>query len=190
MSLSAIPASVLGGILWQQGFMVEVLLLPVILEALITMPILLTIPDTLVQNQTISRSIDRSSFNSKRRLIHSYHHERGVFVLSFDRHISCRSTVLPYGIIDTFCATCDVFQHPLSYYIIYKRYGERDVDFWKALRFVHTIMWSLQVLDLIDGIRLLCLSVFSKQSHGCSRICSSLPESSVSWRDFWPAVSL
>ena len=61
MSLSAIPASVLGGILWQQGFMVEVLLLPVILEALITMPILLTIPDTLVQNQTISRSIEKWS---------------------------------------------------------------------------------------------------------------------------------
>jgi hypothetical protein len=33
--------------LWQQGFMTEVLLLPVLIEALVVVPILITIPDTL-----------------------------------------------------------------------------------------------------------------------------------------------
>lgn len=41
------PVSILGGILWQQGFMIEVILLPILLEALIAIPILNTIPDTL-----------------------------------------------------------------------------------------------------------------------------------------------
>jgi hypothetical protein len=49
MSLAAIPASLLGGYLWQQGFMVEVLLAPVLLEVLVAMPILATVPDTLAQ---------------------------------------------------------------------------------------------------------------------------------------------
>ena len=41
------PVSVLGGIMWQQGLMVEVLLLPILLEALVAVPILITVPDTL-----------------------------------------------------------------------------------------------------------------------------------------------
>jgi hypothetical protein len=49
MSLATIPASLLGGFLWQRGFMVEVLLAPVLLEVLVAMPILATIPDTLAQ---------------------------------------------------------------------------------------------------------------------------------------------
>jgi MFS family permease len=43
----AFPAAIVGGILWQQGFMVEILLLPIVLEVAIVMPILLTIPETL-----------------------------------------------------------------------------------------------------------------------------------------------
>lgn len=50
MMASTIPASVLGGLLWEQAFMKEVLLLPILLEALIAMPILITIPDTLNRN--------------------------------------------------------------------------------------------------------------------------------------------
>ncbi len=41
------PASLLGGFMWQQGLMIEVLLLPIVLEVLVMMPILLTVPDTL-----------------------------------------------------------------------------------------------------------------------------------------------
>ena len=47
LNASSFPVSILGGILWQQGFMIEVLLLPILLEALIAIPILNTIPDTL-----------------------------------------------------------------------------------------------------------------------------------------------
>lgn len=47
MGLSTIPASILGGLLWQQGFMAEVMLLPVLLEILLVIPVLITIPDTL-----------------------------------------------------------------------------------------------------------------------------------------------
>jgi MFS family permease len=46
LNASSFPVSILGGILWQQGFMIEVLLLPILLEALIAIPILNTIPDT------------------------------------------------------------------------------------------------------------------------------------------------
>lgn len=46
MNITAIPASFLGGFLWQKGFMIEVLLLPMLLELLLVMPILFTIPDT------------------------------------------------------------------------------------------------------------------------------------------------
>lgn len=45
--LFSFPASILGGILWQRGLMIEVLLLPVILDVLIFIPILMTIPETL-----------------------------------------------------------------------------------------------------------------------------------------------
>jgi MFS family permease len=41
------PASMLGGIIWQQGLMKEVLLLPLLMEVLIAIPILHRIPDTL-----------------------------------------------------------------------------------------------------------------------------------------------
>ncbi|MCK4952378.1 MFS transporter [Candidatus Bathyarchaeota archaeon] len=55
IELSTIPATIIGGIMWQQGFMMEVLLLPIILEALIVMPMLFTIPDTLKkENQQTS----------------------------------------------------------------------------------------------------------------------------------------
>jgi len=50
MNVSAIPATILGGILWQYGFMREVLLLPILLESLIVIPILITVPDTLGRN--------------------------------------------------------------------------------------------------------------------------------------------
>jgi MFS family permease len=49
MSLATIPASLLGGYLWQRGFMAEVLLAPVLLEVLVAMPILATVPDTLAR---------------------------------------------------------------------------------------------------------------------------------------------
>ena len=44
---SLLPSTILGGVLWQQGFMLEVLLLPIILEAILVIPILITVPDTL-----------------------------------------------------------------------------------------------------------------------------------------------
>ena len=47
INAATIPATILGGILWQQGFMTEVLLLPILLEVLVVIPILVTIPDTL-----------------------------------------------------------------------------------------------------------------------------------------------
>jgi len=42
-----VPASIIGGILWQQGYMIEVLLIPILLQVLIVIPILATVPDTL-----------------------------------------------------------------------------------------------------------------------------------------------
>ena len=50
MNISTIPASVLGGFLWQQGYMMEVLLIPILLELLVAMPILATVPETLVRS--------------------------------------------------------------------------------------------------------------------------------------------
>ena len=50
MNVSTIPATILGGILWQYGFMKEALLLPILLEALVVVPILITVPDTLGRN--------------------------------------------------------------------------------------------------------------------------------------------
>lgn len=47
MNLSTIPASILGGFLWQQGLKTEVMIIPILLEILLVMPILATIPDTL-----------------------------------------------------------------------------------------------------------------------------------------------
>ena len=50
ISIMAIPATLLGGILWQYGFMTENLLLPIFLESLVVIPILITVPDTLGRN--------------------------------------------------------------------------------------------------------------------------------------------
>jgi MFS family permease len=51
-NILSFPASVIGGVLWTQGFMMEVLLLPVFLEVFIAIPIMSTIPDTRRQFQT------------------------------------------------------------------------------------------------------------------------------------------
>ena len=50
MNVSTIPATFLGGVLWQYGLMIEALLLPILLEALVVIPILVTVPDTLGRN--------------------------------------------------------------------------------------------------------------------------------------------
>jgi MFS family permease len=49
LNISAIPASLVGGLLWERGFTVEVLMLPVLLELLIVLPLLASIPETLVR---------------------------------------------------------------------------------------------------------------------------------------------
>lgn len=46
-SIMALPASILGGIMWQAGLAELVLLIPVFAEALMVIPILMRIPDTL-----------------------------------------------------------------------------------------------------------------------------------------------
>jgi MFS family permease len=46
-NILSFPVSILGGFMWQQGLMVEVLLLPILLEVLIAIPVLRTVPDTL-----------------------------------------------------------------------------------------------------------------------------------------------
>jgi len=47
MNVATIPASLLGGFLWQQGLRIEVMVIPIILELLVVMPLLASIPDTL-----------------------------------------------------------------------------------------------------------------------------------------------
>jgi MFS family permease len=47
LNLSMIPASILGGVLWQQGYKMEVMIIPVILEVFIVMPLLASVPETL-----------------------------------------------------------------------------------------------------------------------------------------------
>jgi MFS family permease len=51
INIFSIPATMLGGFLWQHGFMVEVLLLPSLIEALVVIPIFFTIPDTLSRSR-------------------------------------------------------------------------------------------------------------------------------------------
>ncbi len=51
IGLAAIPASILGGILWQQGLMVQVLFAPVLLEVFAVLPLLLTVPDIIRSQQ-------------------------------------------------------------------------------------------------------------------------------------------
>ncbi len=46
-NIFSVPASILGGFMWQAGMMELVLLIPILTEALIVIPILATIPDTL-----------------------------------------------------------------------------------------------------------------------------------------------
>ena len=55
MNASVIPATILGVFLWQQGFMTEVLLIPILLEALAVIPILITVPIQLTE--TINRKV-------------------------------------------------------------------------------------------------------------------------------------
>jgi len=47
ISISAVPAAILGGLLWQYGLMIWVLLIPILLEVLVAIPIMITVPDTL-----------------------------------------------------------------------------------------------------------------------------------------------
>ena len=51
IGIATIPATILGGVLWQYGFMREVLLIPIALEVLVVIPLLMTIPDTLGRNE-------------------------------------------------------------------------------------------------------------------------------------------
>ena len=51
LNISTIPASLVGGLLWARGFMVEVLLFPVLLELLVVLPLLASIPETLVPSE-------------------------------------------------------------------------------------------------------------------------------------------
>jgi hypothetical protein len=53
--LAAIPASILGGILWQGGYVMQALLIPVLLEVLVVMPLLATVADIIhPQNERAS----------------------------------------------------------------------------------------------------------------------------------------
>jgi MFS family permease len=47
LNLSTIPASILGGVLWQQGYKMEVMIIPIILEVFLVMPLLASVPETL-----------------------------------------------------------------------------------------------------------------------------------------------
>lgn len=46
MGVATIPAAILGGILWERGFAMIVMLTPVVFEVLLVLPILFTIPET------------------------------------------------------------------------------------------------------------------------------------------------
>lgn len=56
-NLASIPASVLGGILWQQGFMIQVLLLPILFEVFGVLPLLATVPDIIYSRKDNTNSI-------------------------------------------------------------------------------------------------------------------------------------
>ncbi len=51
LGLATIPAYILGGVLWEQGFMIGVLVTPILLIGLVVIPILSTIPDTLTRSK-------------------------------------------------------------------------------------------------------------------------------------------
>jgi len=46
-NLAAVPASIIGGILWQQGYILQVLIIPIILEVIVVMPLLYSVPDII-----------------------------------------------------------------------------------------------------------------------------------------------
>jgi len=46
-NLFSLPASMLAGFLWQQGFMMWVLLIPLIIDVLFVLPLIFTVPETL-----------------------------------------------------------------------------------------------------------------------------------------------
>ena len=49
-NILSLPASILAGFLWQQGFMVWVLLFPLIVDVLFVLPLFFTVPETLEQS--------------------------------------------------------------------------------------------------------------------------------------------
>ena len=49
LNITAIPASLVGGLLWERGFTMEVMLLPILLELLIVLPLFASIPETLAR---------------------------------------------------------------------------------------------------------------------------------------------
>jgi len=51
LNIFALPASILGGLMWQAGLAELVLFIPVLIEALTVIPILMRIPDTLGRNK-------------------------------------------------------------------------------------------------------------------------------------------
>jgi MFS family permease len=59
-SIICVPASIVAGVMWQQGRMIEVLLFPLLAELLIALPILTTIPDTLGRTTTREADIETS----------------------------------------------------------------------------------------------------------------------------------
>jgi len=50
-TILSFPISILGGIMWEEGLMIQVLVLPILLEVLIAIPILSTIPDTVKRSR-------------------------------------------------------------------------------------------------------------------------------------------
>jgi MFS family permease len=49
-NILSLPASILAGFMWQQGFMVWVLLFPLIVDVLFILPLFFTVPETLIQS--------------------------------------------------------------------------------------------------------------------------------------------
>jgi hypothetical protein len=54
-NILALPASILGGLMWQDGLTELVLLIPVLTETLALIPILTRIPDTLDKSTSSNR---------------------------------------------------------------------------------------------------------------------------------------
>ena len=47
LPLAAVPGSIIGGFLWQQGYQLPVLLFPMLIELLVVYPLLFSIPDVI-----------------------------------------------------------------------------------------------------------------------------------------------